>query len=100
MFGSNERLVLVEGEDFLAPRRCMREPTNEIFHASHLLDRATDAHLAGDHSTADTLFRAANITTVRAWTESLWARKAANRGPRLPYFGNWASIAAAPTKGK
>jgi hypothetical protein len=81
MFGSNERLVLVEDEDFLAPRRCMREPINEIFHASHLLDRATDAHLAGDHSATDTLIRAADIPAVRAWTESLWGSKAANRGP-------------------
>jgi hypothetical protein len=48
-------------EDFLVPRRCMREPINEIFDAAQLLNLATDAHLAGDHSAADALIRTANM---------------------------------------
>jgi 5-methylcytosine-specific restriction endonuclease McrA len=70
-------------KDFLAPRRCMREPIDEIFHAAKLLDRATDAHLEGDHSAADTLIRAANIPAVRAWTESLWGSKASNPNQQM-----------------
>jgi hypothetical protein len=58
----------------------MREPIDEIFEAAQLLNLATNAHLAGDHSTADTLIRTANMPAVRAWTESLWGSKAANPG--------------------
>ena len=32
-------------EEFLAPRRCMREPIQEIFDAADCLERAVDAHL-------------------------------------------------------
>jgi hypothetical protein len=70
---------MVDDEDFFALRRCMREPIDEIFHASHLLDLAADAHLRGDHSAADTLIRSSNMPAVRAWTESLWGSKAVNR---------------------
>ena len=65
-------------EEFLAPRRCMREPIKEIFHAAELLDRAVDAHLRQDRKTASQLFREADIPEVRAWTESLWGGKRAN----------------------
>ena len=65
-------------KDFLAPRRCMRAPIDEIFHASHLLDRAADAHLAGDYTIAEKLIRDANMPDVRAWTESLWGNAKAN----------------------
>ena len=64
--------------DFLAPRRCLREPISEIFDAAQLLSAATDAHLLGKHSTAESLLRAANMPAVRAWTESLWGSRAAN----------------------
>lgn len=64
--------------NFYAPRRCMREPIREIFDAAGLLSSAADAHLTGDRSTADCLLRAADMTVVRAWTESLWGNKAAN----------------------
>ncbi|MGA2054509.1 MAG: HNH endonuclease [Bradyrhizobium sp.] len=56
----------------------MREPIQEIFLAANLLYRATDAHLSGDHSSADARLRAANMPAVRAWTESLWGSRAAN----------------------
>jgi hypothetical protein len=84
---------MVDDQDFFAPRRCMREPISEIFHASHLLDRATDAHLAGDHSTAGTLIRTANIPAVRAWAESLWGSKATNPDQRK--YHRFRAVAAA-----
>src|SRR5205807_3484616 len=74
----NARLMMSDNQDFFAPRRCMREPIEEIFHASDLLSRAADAHLMGNCAAADTLIRAANMPTIRAWTESLWGSKAAN----------------------
>jgi 5-methylcytosine-specific restriction endonuclease McrA len=72
----------------------MREPISEIFHASHLLDRATDAHLVGDYSAADALIRTANIPAVRAWTESLWGSKAAN--PDQWKYHRFRMVPAAP----
>jgi hypothetical protein len=69
---------MIADRDFRTPRRCMREPIIEIFDAARLLSSATDAHLAGDRSSADSLLRAADMPIVRAWTESLWGRKAAN----------------------
>jgi HNH endonuclease len=85
---------MVDDKDFFAPRRCMREPISEIVHASHLLYRATDAHLAGDHSAADTLIRTANIPAVRAWTESLWGSKAAN--PDQQMYHRYRLVEGAP----
>ena len=69
---------MIDDEEFWKPRRCLREPIPEIFYAAFLLDRAVGAHLAGDTSSAATLIEAANLPTVRAWTESLWGSKAAN----------------------
>lgn len=57
---------------FLAPRRCFREPIQEIFQAAELLKRATDAHLAGEGSQAEALIREADFPLVRMWTDSLW----------------------------
>lgn len=62
---------MVEDESFYTARRCMREPISEIFDAAALLNLATDAHLARDRSSADTLIRTANMPAIRAWTESL-----------------------------
>ena len=64
--------------EFLAPRRCLREPIPELRQVAALLDRATDAHLAGDRSHADELLREADQPAVRAWTESLWGSAKAN----------------------
>lgn len=67
----------METDNFLKPRRCMRDPIPEIFHAAFLLDRAVGAHLVKDYAAASVLFRQADMPAVRAWTESLWgsARK-------------------------
>ena len=71
-------MEIIDDKDFWKPRRCLREPIPEIFHAAFLLDRAVGAHLTGDHSSAAKLIQAANMPVVRAWTESLWGKKAAN----------------------
>ncbi len=60
--------------DFLAPRACFRDPIPEIFHAAGLLDRAVDAHLAGDRARAARLIAAADMPEVREWVESVWGR--------------------------
>ncbi|MFZ1960075.1 MAG: HNH endonuclease [Methylovirgula sp.] len=90
---ANERPEKTDS-DFFVARRCMREPTGEIFYASRLLDRATDAHLEGNHSEAEQLIRTANMPAVRAWTESLWGSKAAN--PDQWRYHRFREIAAAP----
>ena len=77
-------------EEFLAPRRCMREPKKEIFHAARLLDRAVDAHLRNDWKTASQLFREADMPEVRAWTESLWGAKREN--PDQWRYKRWREI--------
>lgn len=80
--------------NFLAPRRCMREPIEEIFLAAELLNRATDAHLAGDRIEAEALITRADIPAIRAWQESLWGSKAAN--PDQWQFHRYRAIANAP----
>ena len=74
----NPTAATLNGKDFLAPRRCMLEPIEEIFHASQLLSAATEAHLAGNRPEAEKLLSAANMSAVRAWTESLWGSRTAN----------------------
>jgi len=64
--------------DFLAPRRCLREPVREVWDVVALLDSAAGAHLAGEKDQADALLREANRPAVRAWTESLWGSASAN----------------------
>lgn len=59
-------------DDFWLPRKCLREPISEIFHAAHLLDRAVSAHLAGHTAEAGELLSKANMPKIREWTESLW----------------------------
>lgn len=88
----------MEPEDFLAPRRCFREPIPEIFRAAALLSAAADAHLAGKAKEAVACLEAADILAVRMWTDSLWGsakrhpeqgtylrvREVANARPSLP----------------
>jgi 5-methylcytosine-specific restriction endonuclease McrA len=81
-------------DEFLAPRPCMREPIAEIFDASILLNRAADAHLAGNHSAAKALVRAADMDAIRGWTESLWGSKAAN--PEQWKYHRFRVVAGAP----
>ena len=54
------------------PRTCLRDPVPEIFYAADLLQQAIYAHLAGDRSRAESLLRAADMDSVREWTESIW----------------------------
>ncbi len=61
--------------DFFAPRTCFRDPIPEIFHAAGLLDRAVDAHLAGDRAQAARLIADADMPEVREWVESIWGRE-------------------------
>lgn len=82
-------------QDFYAPRRSMRDPIKEIFDAAQLLDRATDAHLAGHVASADTLLRAANMPAIRTWIESLIGSKAAN--PDQPLYHRYRGVASAPS---
>ena len=73
-----EAEVRVDDQDFLAPRKCMREPIPEILWAAEMLNRAVDAHLAGDRATASDLIAQTNLPAIRAWTESLWGSKRNN----------------------
>ena len=75
----------IDKVEFMAPRICLREPIEDIFHAAELLDRATDAHLRGDGNTAEQLFREADLPGVRSWTESLW-------GKYQPHYHRWRQI--------
>jgi 5-methylcytosine-specific restriction endonuclease McrA len=59
-------------EQYLAPRRCFREPIPEISRAAGLLSAAADAHLAGKARETIACLEAADIMAVRLWTDSLW----------------------------
>lgn len=83
-------------EDFYAPRRCMREPIQEIFDAAGLLNQATDAHLAGDRPGAEALIRAAEIPAIRSWIESLIGSRAANPDQRM--YHRFRKVPAPPPK--
>ncbi|MBI1362561.1 MAG: HNH endonuclease [Proteobacteria bacterium] len=79
---------------FWQPRTCMRAPISEIFHAAHLLDRATSAHLSGHHQIAEQLIHDANIPTIRNWTESLWGSLEEN--PEQPKFRRFREVPDSP----
>lgn len=64
--------------DFLALRRCFREPIPEIFEAARRLGEAADHHLSGNSTAAEAALSAADLEPVRAWTESLWGSAKAN----------------------
>ncbi|MCY3876719.1 MAG: hypothetical protein OXF88_20810 [Rhodobacteraceae bacterium] len=68
----NNQLASTPDPDFWAPRPCLREPIPEIFQVAKLLNRAVDAHLAGEHGRAAGLIADANMPEVRDWVESLW----------------------------
>ncbi len=85
--GSCQKAVL---DEFLAPRRCMREPIKEIFYAAELLERAVDAHLNQDPKAAEQLFQVADLPEIRAWTESLWGGKQEN--PEQWRYHRWREI--------
>lgn len=55
-------------------RRCLREPIDEIFEAASLLEKAVEAHLAGNAEEARTRFRQSNMTAIWDWSESIWGK--------------------------
>jgi hypothetical protein len=68
----------LDPQQFLAPRRCQREPIPEIGLAAQLLDRAIDAHLAGQRDTVCALIRQADLAVVGDFTEMLWGKEKNN----------------------
>lgn len=57
--------------DFLAPRRCLRDPIPEIFEAATHLSQALEAHFGGDRSSAAGLIARANQPSIREWVAPL-----------------------------
>lgn len=55
------------GDNYHAPRRCLKEPIPEIFEAASRLSEAVDAHLAGDRGRADHLIREADMPPIGDW---------------------------------
>lgn len=51
---------------------CFRVPIPEIFEAASLLDFAAAAHLRGDSATADQALRAADMSVIGEWLDSIW----------------------------
>jgi 5-methylcytosine-specific restriction endonuclease McrA len=64
------------GPDYLAPRRCLREPIPELFECAWLLDLAVGAHLDGDRALVLGLLNRTNSQIVRDYVESLWGAQA------------------------
>lgn len=58
----------------MAPRRCLREPIEEIFDAARYLDAAVSAHLAGRRELAEELIRLSDMPKIREWTDSIWGK--------------------------
>lgn len=56
----------------------MREPIPELAKAAADIERALDAHLAGNRALAEALLRDTNSPVIREWTESLWGSAKAN----------------------
>jgi len=61
--------------EYWDPRRCLREPIPELFHAAFVLEEAVSALLDGDRQSAESLFHSVNSQTIRDYTESLWGSK-------------------------
>ncbi|UZP68400.1 HNH endonuclease [Desulfovibrio mangrovi] len=59
-------------------KRCFREPIPAVELAASLLNQAATAMLKGDHDTAQSLIRQADLPEVYAWLDSIW-------GARSPY---------------
>jgi hypothetical protein len=81
-------------DDYLAPRRCMREPVPQIWHVADLLSSAADAHLAGEREKADALFHEADCPVARGWLESLWG--SAKRNADQAHYRRVRNIVGAP----
>lgn len=55
-------------------RRCLKEPIPEIFSVWEVLSAAVDAHLEGNYSQADDLFRQADSPEVWNWLNPAWTK--------------------------
>jgi HNH endonuclease len=64
----------LDGATFWQFRRCLRAPIPEIAEAQRLLDDAANAHLIGDRERAGIRIAAADMPSIRDWTESIWGR--------------------------
>lgn len=51
---------------------CFRVPIPEIFEAALLLDSAVAAHLRGDIAAANEAIRAADMSVIGEWLDSIW----------------------------
>jgi hypothetical protein len=60
--------------DYLALRRCLREPIQAIVAVADLLHAAMDAHLAGDRAHTIALIAQADLPEVAAWQASIWGK--------------------------
>ena len=55
-------------------RMCLRPPIPEIALAASYLDQAVSAHIAKEPMLCQEMLQKANMTEIRAWTESLWGK--------------------------
>ena len=64
-------------------RKYLREPIAEIEATASQLAQAAKAHLAGSTAEVVALLRAANLSSIRDWTDSIWGKNGAYavRGP-------------------
>lgn len=79
---------------FLSPRRCLREPTAEIFEAARNLDQAVDAHLSGNRDRAAELIKRADQPSIREWVAPLLGSVAAY--PERADYVRYRSVPNAP----
>ena len=54
-------------------RQCISSPPSQIAEAARYLDAAVTAHLHGDASLAEQLFRAADMPEIYNWLKPIWA---------------------------
>jgi 5-methylcytosine-specific restriction endonuclease McrA len=80
--------------DYWALRPCVRQPIADLFRCAWLLDRAVSAHLAGDREQAARLFGAADMNSVREWTESLWG--SAKKWPEQKHYKRLRAVDGLP----
>lgn len=83
-------------QSFWAFRRCLRPAVSEIFDAADLIDRAANAHLAGQPHLASELIAAADLHAIREWIESLWGSVRDN--PDQPQYHRFRQMNPEPVK--
>jgi len=78
-------------------RACLRDPIPEIERAASLLEKAVEAHFAGQRQEACELLDQANMPAVRDWTESLWGKRS-RFSPSGPYWSSLPESHANPNR--